>query len=59
MLSHTGDPNKGLCDWYKNKKENDDDADVVNEAVYENREKPKGWGVLKSKVNSKTNATQG
>ena len=57
VLSHTGDPNKGLRDWY----ENQENEDEVEDEAENGNQKVTGlqrWNLLREQVNSKTKATQ-
>ena len=57
VLSHTGDPNKGLREWYENQKKNDivDEADLPDEPSKMSR-----WTSVRNVVNnSKRNILDG
>ena len=59
VLSHTGDPNAGLRDWYENQKENDEREDEPNPAEPENiKSGSQRWAMLKDTVQTKAKATQ-
>lgn len=60
VLSHTGDPNAGLRDWYENQKQDDEAQEVeVNPAESENAKSgSQRWAALKETVQSKAKATQ-
>ena len=59
VLTHTGDPNKGLRDWYQHQKDVQV-PDVEDEAEKGNSKTTglKRWNSLKEIVNSNANATQ-
>lgn len=56
VLSHTGDPNKGLRDWYENKKQHD----VVDDDGEQTAERPsmQRWKSIRDNVKSKTGTNQ-
>lgn len=59
VLSHTGDPNKGLRDWYNNQKDNEnDEVEVEDDAEHGKRTGLQRWNSLRETVNSKAKATQ-
>ena len=57
MLSHTGDPNKGLRDWYENQKHQDDEAQVESEPE-DGSKKSRRWNILRERVTSKAKVKQ-
>ena len=59
VLTHSGDPNKGLRDWYQHQKEVDV-PDVEDEAEKGNSKTTgrQRWNSLKERVDSNANATQ-
>jgi Ca2+-binding EF-hand superfamily protein len=60
VLSHTGDPNAGLRDWYENQKQ-DDKAQHESNAAEESENAKSGsqrWAALRETVQSKAKATQ-
>lgn len=62
VLSHTGDPNKGLRDWYENQKHQENDG--VDAQVQDEEDGKKTtpglqkWNSIKEKVHSKAKASQ-
>ncbi|KAL7431718.1 hypothetical protein ACHAXM_004563 [Skeletonema potamos] len=59
VLSHTGDPNFGLRDWYENQKQNDEAAqNESTPAEAENKTGLQRWAVLRETLQSKSKATQ-
>jgi hypothetical protein len=59
VLTHTGDPNKGLRDWYQHQQEIEV-PDVEDEAEKGNSKTTRlqRWNSLKERVNSNANVTQ-
>lgn len=57
VLNHTGDPNKGLRDWYENQKHQDNE-EVGDEAQTTNKSKTglQRWGLLRDQVHGKEEA---
>lgn len=59
VLSHTGDPNAGLREWYENQKEDDEAQYDANPADSENAKSgSQRWAALRNNVQSKAKATQ-
>eukprot|EP00985_Skeletonema_marinoi_P010037 scaffold4729_cov95-Skeletonema_marinoi.AAC.2 len=59
VLSHTGDPNAGLRDWYENQKQDDEAQDETNPAQSEGAKSgSQRWAALRGTVQSKAKATQ-
>lgn len=59
MLSHTGDPNKGLREWYENQK--DQDEAKVEELPEDNGSRNTGlqrWKTIRESVHNKANAAK-
>ena len=52
VLSHTGDPNKGLRDWYENQKDQDDNMEAGDNYDAENGDRSRGlqrWSSLRDR----------
>eukprot|EP00986_Skeletonema_menzelii_P002387 scaffold647_cov150-Skeletonema_menzelii.AAC.34 len=58
VLSHTGDPNAGLRDWYENQKQDDEAQDDANPEQETAKSGSQRWAALRSNVQSKAKATQ-
>ena len=61
VLSHTGDPNKGLRDWYENQKDQDANVEVAEDEPAGKKTAAQRWNLLKEHVNKgskKDNATK-
>ena len=52
VLSHTGDPNKGLRDWYENQKDQDDNMEAGDNYDAENGDRSRGlqrWSSIRDR----------
>lgn len=60
MLSHTGDPNKGLRDWYENRKHQNNEEEAENEAPTEGKINTEvhGWNFIRNRFKRKKEATE-
>jgi len=60
VLSHTGDPNKGLREWYANQKEKDKDTndEEAPPSTEDEQKSTSRWSSIRDKVNAKSKATQ-
>ena len=58
VLSHTGDPNKGLRDWYENQKDQDGNMEADDNYEAENGDRSKGLQRWSSIRDSKAKAAQ-
>ena len=56
VLSHKGDPNKGLRDWYETQKNQDAESGMIDESQEIIEQKSSRWNSLRDKVNT-TKAT--
>ena len=58
VLSHTGDPNKGLREWYANQKDKDTNDEEAPPSTEDEQKLTSRWSSIREKVNTKSKATQ-
>jgi len=58
VLSHTGDPNKGLREWYANQKDKDTNNEEAPLSTEDEQKLTSRWSSIREKVNAKSKATQ-
>ena len=58
VLSHTGDPNKGLREWYANQKDKDTNDEEAPPSTEDEQKSTSRWSSIRDKVNAKSKATQ-
>ena len=58
VLSHTGDPNKGLREWYANQKDKDTNDEEAPLSTEDEQKSTSRWSSIREKVNAKSKATQ-
>eukprot|EP00956_Cyclotella_meneghiniana_P032057 scaffold86357_cov74-Cyclotella_meneghiniana.AAC.3 len=52
VLTHTGDPNKGLRDWYSNQKQNDIKEDIIEDDEYDKSSGIQRWQSIRNNVST-------
>jgi len=58
VLTHTGDPNKGLREWYANQKDKDTNDEEAPLSTEDEQKSTSRWSSIREKVNAKSKATQ-
>ena len=58
VLTHTGDPNKGLREWYANQKDKDANDEEAPPSTEDEQKSTSRWSSIREKVNAKSKATQ-